>query len=104
MKQSPRCAPSTPGRTARGVAATCPAWDRVTAGANPAALTNFKLLLWPNTCNQFWTTALRRRVHQIVNRKSKIINGFASVPQQLQDEFRKLVIVGASPTRGPTSW
>ena len=69
MKQSPRCAPSTPGRPARGVAATCPAWDRVTAGAlpfakrtsrlgkhfarlgksNPAALTNFKSLPWPNT-------------------------------------------------------
>src|SRR5206468_5304692 len=41
-KQSPRCAPSTPGRPARGVAATCPAWDRVTAGSNPAALTNLK--------------------------------------------------------------
>src|SRR5438093_8041734 len=42
MKQSPRCAPSTPGRTARGVAATCSAWNRGTAGAIPAALTNFK--------------------------------------------------------------
>jgi len=30
-----------PGQTARGVAATCPAWDRTNAGAIPAALTNF---------------------------------------------------------------
>ena len=42
MKQSPWCSPSTPGRTARGVAATCSAWNRGTAGAIPAALTNFK--------------------------------------------------------------
>src|SRR6266567_270908 len=27
----------------------------------------------------------------------------APVPQQLQGEFRKLVFVGASPTRGPSS-
>lgn|SRR5262245_6388818 len=34
---------TTVGATARGVAATCSAWDRATAGANPAALTNFKV-------------------------------------------------------------
>lgn len=28
----------------------------------------------------------------------------APVPQQLQGEFRKLVFVGASPTRGSMSW
>ena len=38
-----------PGSTARGVAATCSAWNRGTAGASPAALTNFQLLPWPNT-------------------------------------------------------
>ena len=29
---------------------------------------------------------------------------FASVPQQLQGEFRKLVFVGANPTGGPISF
>src|SRR5205809_4673536 len=62
MKQSPRCAPSTPGRTARGVAATCPAWDRVTAGANPAALTNFIVGQCVSPVSR--TAALRRGIIQ----------------------------------------
>lgn len=42
-KPSPQCLPERPGQTARSVAATCSAWDRVTAGAIPAALTNFSI-------------------------------------------------------------
>ena len=33
----------TSGQTARGVEATCSAWNRGSAGASPAALTNFLL-------------------------------------------------------------
>ena len=59
MKQSPRCA-QAPGRPARGVAATSLAWDQGTAGANPAALTNFKSLPWPSETRHS-QAALRRR-------------------------------------------
>ena len=37
-----------PEFSARGVAATCSAWNRGIAGASPAALTIFKLVSWPN--------------------------------------------------------
>lgn len=40
QNQSPRILPNQPGQTARSVGATCSAWDGVTAGASPAALTN----------------------------------------------------------------
>ena len=40
------------------------------------------------------------RALAVAIQKSKIENFFASVPQQPQGEFRKLVFVGASPTRG----
>ena len=33
----------------------------------------------------------------------QVVNSKAPVPQQLQGEFRKLVFVGASPTRGSIS-
>ena len=38
-----------PESSARGVAATCSAWNRGSAGASPAALTNLNVLPWSNT-------------------------------------------------------
>lgn len=45
--------PDTPALPARGVAATCPAWDRVIAGATPAALTHFQ---FPDDVKVAWRT------------------------------------------------
>jgi hypothetical protein len=42
-KQDPGGFLKAPGRTARGVAATCSDWNRGTAGAIPAALTNCRI-------------------------------------------------------------
>ena len=39
----PRRLPTRRGQTARSVAATCPAWDRVIAGASPAVRTIFSV-------------------------------------------------------------
>ena len=44
LQNKPPALAESPGQTARGVAATCSAWNRGTAGANPAALTN--LMRW----------------------------------------------------------
>src|SRR5437867_12903652 len=48
------------------------------------------------------STALRRRRQQV--RLLPRTPFVAPVPQQRQGEFRKLVFVGASPTRGSNSW
>ena len=87
---------SSSGTSARGVAATCSAWNRGTAGASPAALTNFNLLPWSNTSG----IRLLNGTMQVRILPAAPLPGSVKVARRPVKPFG----VGASPTLAANFW